>query len=278
MVWHPVYHKFVIMDDFKKYFDANKDLWNQRVAVHKDSAFYDVDGFKKGDSSLKQIELSELGDVNGKKLLHLQCHFGMDTMSWARLGAEVTGIDFSEGAIDTANKLSAETGIPATFICSNLYDLKEHLHEKFDIIYTSYGVICWLPDLEKWADLIASYLKPGGIFYMAEFHPVLWMFDENFEKIKYYYHNQELITVNSEGTYADRYADIRAKEYSWNHSLSEVINVLISRGLRIEFLHEFSYSPFNCFNHLEIGLDGNYRIRGQEDKIPMVYSIKATKV
>jgi 2-polyprenyl-3-methyl-5-hydroxy-6-metoxy-1,4-benzoquinol methylase len=266
------------MDDFKKYFDANKDLWNQRTAVHKDSAFYDVEGFKKGDTSLKQIELKELGDVKGKKLLHLQCHFGMDTMSWARLGAEVTGIDFSEEAIDTANQLSAETGIPAKFICANLYDLKDQLQEKFDIVYTSYGVICWLPDLEKWADLIARNLKPGGIFYMAEFHPVLWMFDENFDKIKYYYHNKELITVNSEGTYADKYAAIKAKEYSWNHSLSEVINVLISRGLRIEFLNEFSYSPFNCFNHLEIGLDGNYRIRGQEDKIPMVYSIKATRM
>ncbi len=277
------------MKNYNQYFDANKDLWNQRTIIHKDSSFYDMAGFKKGNTSLKSIELSEIGDVKGKKLLHLQCHFGMDTLSLARMGADVTGIDLSDEAIATAKKLSAETGIKGKFICTNIYDLlpskksskafpfAEDLGGAFDIVFTSYGVIGWLPDLEKWAEIIAYYLKPGGTFYMAEFHPVVWIFDENFEEIKYYYHNKELITVESEGTYTDRYADIKATEYSWNHSLSEVINALINHGLGIEFLNEFPYSPFNCFNHLIQGKDGNYRIRGREDKIPMVYSVKAIK-
>lgn len=264
------------MTENAKYFIANKDLWNQRTRVHKDSVFYDVEGFRNGDTSLKQIELKEMGDVTGKKLLHLQCHFGMDTLSWSRLGADATGIDFSDEAIEMAKNLSFKTGVPANFVCANLYDLPNQLNEKFDIVFTSYGVICWLPDMDKWAEIIAHYLKPGGTFYMAEFHPILWMFDESFREIKYYYHNQEMITVDSEGTYADKHANIKAKEYSWNHSLSEVINALIKHGLKIEFVNEFPYSPFNCFNELQIGLDGYYRIHGEE-KIPMVYSIKATK-
>ena len=278
------------MENYDQYFEANKKLWNNRTIIHKDSSFYDVEGFKKGNTSLKQIELNEVGDVKGKKLLHLQCHFGMDTLSWARKGADVTGIDISDEAIATAKKLSKETGIKGKFICCNIYDLipennmssasplGRESEGSFDIVFTSYGVIGWLPDLEGWASIISRYLKPGGTFYMAEFHPVVWMFDENFDEIKYYYHNKELITVESEGTYTDRYADIKGTEFSWNHSIGEVLNALISQGLRIEFFNEFSYSPFNCFNHLVQGPDGNWRIRGREDKIPMVYSVKATRV
>lgn len=278
------------MENYDQYFEANKRLWNKRTIIHKDSSFYDVESFKKGKTSLTPIELNELGEVKGKKLLHLQCHFGMDTLSWARKGADVTGIDISDEAIATAKKLSKETGIKGKFICCNIYDLIPENNTSnlsplgresegtFDIVFTSYGVIGWLPDLEGWANIISRYLKPGGSFYMAEFHPVVWMFDENFDEIKYYYHNKELITVESEGTYTDRYADIKGTEFSWNHSIGEVLNALISQGLKIEFFNEFSFSPFNCFNHLVQGPDGNWRIKGREDKIPMVYSVKATRV
>lgn len=277
------------MENYDQYFEANKKLWNKRTIIHKDSSFYDVESFKKGKTSLTPIELNELPDVKNKKLLHLQCHFGMDTLSLARRGADVTGIDISDEAIATAKKLSEETDIKGKFICCNIYDLipgnnnsnispiGRELEEGFDIVFTSYGVICWLPDLVKWANIISRYLKPGGIFYMAEFHPVVWIFDENFDEIKYYYHNKELITVESEGTYTDRYADIKGTEFSWNHSISEVLNALIGQGLKIELFNEFSYSPFNCFNHLVQGTDGNWRIRGREDKIPMVYSVRARK-
>jgi 2-polyprenyl-3-methyl-5-hydroxy-6-metoxy-1,4-benzoquinol methylase len=201
----------------------------------------------------------------------------MDTLSLARMGATVTGIDLSDKAIDTARELNDQLGLDARFICCNVYDLEAHLDEQFDIVFTTYGVIGWLPDLQPWARLIARYLKPGGFFYMAEFHPVVWMFDDDFQSIKYYYHNRELIEVDSVGTYTDRNAGIRAKEYSWNHSISEVLNALLRQNLRLEFFNEFSYSPYPCFNNVVQGPDGNWRVHGLEDKIPMVYSLKMEK-
>ena len=262
----------------KEYFDANKELWNQRTMVHKDSDFYDLKGFKEGKSVLTPIELGELGDVKGKSMLHLQCHFGMDSLDWARRGAKVTGVDLSDLAISEANKLNNELGLDATFICSNVYDLKEHLSGKFDIVFTSYGVVGWLPDLDKWASIISHFLKPGGTFYMAEFHPVVWIFDEEFTHVKYYYDNREVIVTEGLGTYTDRNADIKGKEYSWNHSISEVLNALIKQGIRIEQFNEFNYSPYPCFNNVVQNEEGNYWIKGMEGKIPMVYSVKGLKV
>jgi 2-polyprenyl-3-methyl-5-hydroxy-6-metoxy-1,4-benzoquinol methylase len=265
------------MKEYEHYFKANKELWNQRTAIHKDSSFYDVSSFVQGKSSLNEIELRELGDVQGKKILHLQCHFGMDSLSLVRIGADVTGVDLSDTAIEQANKLKTELSLDAKFICCNVYDLKTHLKDQFDIVFTSYGVIGWLPDLNKWASLISYFLKPGGFFYMAEFHPVVWMLDEDFKEVKYYYHNQETIVINSKGTYADPDAVIQAKEYSWNHSIGEVLNALIGQDLQLNFFNEYPYSPYPCFNNVVQGADGNWRVKDLENKIPMVYSLKAAK-
>lgn len=265
------------MESFQHYFDENKKLWNQRTVVHKDSSFYDVPSFLQGKSSLTEIETKELGDVKGKKILHLQCHFGMDSLSLARMGAHVTGVDLSDTAIEEAKKLNDQLSLNAKFICCNVYDLKDHLNEQFDIVFTSYGVIGWLPDLNKWSDIISHFLKSGGFFYMAEFHPVVWMLDEDFKEVKYYYHNQETIIIDSQGTYTDRDAHIHAKEYSWNHSIGEVLNALLNQKLQLEFFNEYSYSPYPCFKNVVQGSDGNWRVLGLEDKIPMVYSLKASK-
>lgn len=265
------------MEAYQHYFNENKKLWNQRTVVHKDSSFYDVESFLQGKTSLNEIELREFGDVKGKKILHLQCHFGMDTLSLARMGADVTGVDLSDAAIEEAKKLNDQLSLNAKFICCNVYDLKAHLNEGFDIIFTSYGVIGWLPDLNKWADIISHFLIPGGFFYMAEFHPVVWMLDEDFKEVKYYYHNHETIVIDSQGTYTDRNAEIHAKEYSWNHGISEVLNALLSQNLELEFFNEYSYSPYPCFRNVVQGSDGNWRVLGLEDKIPMVYSLKASK-
>jgi 2-polyprenyl-3-methyl-5-hydroxy-6-metoxy-1,4-benzoquinol methylase len=261
------------------YFEANRHAWNLRTTVHKDSAFYDVAGFKTGKSSLNQIELEELGSVAGKSLLHLQCHFGLDTLSWARLGAEATGIDLSDEAIKEAEKLNRELGLNARFVCSNVYDLKENLQGQFDIVFTSYGVIGWLPDLNRWAEVISHFLKPGGTFYMAEFHPMVWMFDNDFQQVSYPYSNTpEPIMEESTGTYTNPDAPIQYKEYTWNHSLSEVITALLNHGLKLELFHEFPYSPYNCFSHTVQGPDGYWRIKHLQDLIPMVYTLKCTKV
>ena len=265
------------MSDYSSYFDANKQLWNQRTAVHKDSSFYNLAGFKAGENVLTPIELNELGDVKGKTMLHLQCHFGMDSLNWARLGAVVTGVDLSDEAIKEAKQLNNDLGMNATFICCNVYDLKEHLNEKFDIVFTSYGTIGWLPDLNKWAEIISCYLKPGGIFYMADFHPVVWMFDDEFTHFQYSYENSEVIITESEGTYTDRDADITGKEYGWNHSISEILNALITNGLQIGHFNEFMYSPYACFRNTVEFEKGKWHIKGLEGKIPMVYSLKAVK-
>lgn len=265
-------------NNYKQYFEANKELWNQRTLVHKDSSFYDLEGFKKGSTVLTPIELAELGDVNGKTMLHLQCHFGMDSLNWARLGAKVTGADLSDAAIGEASVLNAELGLDAQFICCNVYDLPQHVSQQYDIVFTSYGVVGWLPDLDKWAAIIAGSLKAGGTFYMAEFHPVLWMFDDDFTHIRYYYDNREIIITENQGTYTDRDADIKGKEYSWNHSLSEVLNALIGAGLEITLFNEHMYSPYPCFRNMAEGsIPGQWHIKGMEGKLPMVYSLKAVK-
>ncbi len=278
------------MDDHHPYFESNRKIWNQRTAVHKDSVFYDLASFKKGRNSLAAIELGEIGDVGGKSLLHLQCHFGMDTMSLSRMGARSTGIDLSDEAIRLAGGINEELKLDAEFVCCNVYDLlsenpvrpedpglQKVRETRFDMVFTSYGVIGWLPDLVLWGKLIQERLKPGGFFYIAEFHPVVWMFDEEFTYIKYPYDNRELIVTENEGTYTDRQADIRGKEYSWNHSISELLNALIGAGLQIEFFNEHMFSPYPCFrNVVEAGPD-KWHIKGLEGKIPMVFSLKATK-
>jgi len=171
------------METKPDYFQANKELWNQRTTVHLDSAFYNLEGFKKGETVLTPIELSELGEVKGKTMLHLQCHFGMDSLDWARRGAGVTGVDLSDTAISEAQKLNAEMGLDASFVCCNVLDTSAHVPGQFDIVFTSYGTIGWLPDLQPWAQVVAEKLKPGGLFYIAEFHPVVWMFDDEFTRI-----------------------------------------------------------------------------------------------
>lgn len=265
------------MNNYQEYFEANKELWNQRTVVHKDSSFYNLAGFKNGETVLTPIELKELGDVSGKTMLHLQCHFGMDSLDWARRGALVTGVDLSDNAIQEATQLNKELGLNARFVCCNVYDTSLHVKELFDIVFTSYGTIGWLPDLQPWAKMIAERLKPGGVFYMADFHPVLWMFDDDFTHIQYSYENKEVIITESEGTYTDRNADIKAKEYGWNHSISDLLNALIQAGLKINSFNEFMFSPYPCFRNTVEVEKGRWHIKGLEGKIPMMYSLKAVK-
>ena len=259
------------------YFDANRELWNLKTPVHAASAFYDLAAFKAGKSSLNRIELEEVGDVRGKSLLHLQCHFRQDTLSWARLGAEATGVDFSDEAIRLARHLNEELQLSARFVCANVYDLPRHLEGQFDIVFTSYGVLGWLPDLGRWAEVVAHFLKPGGALHLVEFHPVVWMFDQGFEQITYSYFNTGPIAEQNTGTYADRSAPLTHWEYGWNHSLADILNALLGQGLHLEFLHEFPYSPYNCFANLEQGENGYWQVKHLSGKLPLVFSLKASK-
>jgi 2-polyprenyl-3-methyl-5-hydroxy-6-metoxy-1,4-benzoquinol methylase len=265
------------MENQPDYIKINKQTWNNKTQVHIDSEFYDNDNFLKGKSTLNSIELEHLGDVKGKTILHLQCHFGQDSLSLARLGAKVTGVDFSEKAIEKAKGFNSKLNLDTEFICCDIYDLPNHLNQKFDIVFTSYGTIGWLPDLTKWANVVSKFLKPNGKFIMAEFHPVVWMFDNDFEAIFYNYFNIVPIIEDESGTYADRYSEIEAKTITWNHSTSEVLNSLIQSGLEINSFNEFDYSPYNCFNETEEFEPNKFRIKHLGNKIPMVFSILAIR-
>lgn len=263
--------------DQKNYLDINRVSWNVRTGVHLKSDFYDVPGFLAGNNSLNNIELDLLGDISEKKILHLQCHFGQDTISLARMGAEVTGVDFSDAAIDVATQLAKQTNTNANFICCNIYDLPEILNEQFDIVFTSYGTIGWLPDLDKWANIIAAHLKQDGKLVFVEFHPVVWMFDSNFENITYNYFNTGAIVEKESGTYAEKNAAIHQEYITWNHSLSEVFKSLIANGFKIDNFDEYDFSPYNCFDKMVLIDNYKFRIEKLDNKIPMVYSIVATK-
>ena len=265
------------MNPEKNYIEINRESWNNRTDAHLESEFYDLEGFKNGNTSLNDIELDLLGDIKGKSILHLQCHFGQDSISLSRLGAEVTGVDLSDKAIQSAKKLAKETNTDTTFICSDIYDLPNHLEKEFDIVFTSYGTIGWLPDLDKWAKVVSIFLKPNGKFVFVEFHPVVWMFDDNFENIAYRYFNSGAIVEIESGTYADKNADITQDYVMWNHGFSEVLNSLITNGLEINSLDEYDYSPYNCFNKTIEIAPKKFRIEHLGDKIPMVYSVLATK-
>lgn len=261
----------------ENYIAINRQSWNNRVQSHMNSDFYDLEGFLQGNTSLNSIELQLLGEIKNKHILHLQCHFGQDSLSLGRLGAHVTGVDLSDKAIESAIELANKTKIDANFICSDIYELPKCLDKQFDIVFTSYGTIGWLPNLDKWAKIVAKYLKPGGKFVFVEFHPVVWMFDDDFQKIAYHYFNKEVIIETETGSYADKTSDLTQEYVMWNHSISDVVNNLVKNGLEINSFDEFDYSPYNCFNKTEEFKPNKFRIKHLDNKIPMVYAIVATK-
>jgi SAM-dependent methyltransferase len=263
-----------------EYYESNKRRWNELVAIHAKSAEYDLDGFLAGKSSLHQVELDALGDVSGKSLLHLQCHFGLDTISWSRLGAKATGVDFSETGIEFAQKLAKRVGTDTRFICSNIYDLPQVLDEQFDIVFTSFGVLCWLGDIEAWGRVITSYLKPGGLFLIVEGHPILWVFDDEHPtdlKIKYsYWHTKAPMRWDTDGTYVE--TEIKSKHtvtYEWQHTISDVLNAVITSGLTILEVKEYPFIPWKPYPMAKKDETGNWRLDG--DPIPLCWSVKAQK-
>lgn len=259
------------------YLNANKKWWNNVTAIHARSKLYDLPGFKKGKNSLFSIEKEEIENVKNKKLLHLMCHFGMDTLSWGRLGAEVTGVDIADKSIQLAKKLSKETGIPGTFICSDVYDLPKVLDKKFDIIFMSYGVLCWLSNLKKWVKVINHFLKPGGIFYISELHPFTNVLSYDF-KFNFNYFDKGPNIDDSSGTYADWNADIKGSTYLWSYTISDVINALIQEGLKIEYVHEFPFTMYDQFpGFMKLNKRGQYVLKNKEIQIPLLFSLKATK-
>lgn len=263
--------------DYTKYFEANKRLWDHKTPIHLQSEFYDHAAFIQGMNSLKKIELEDLGNINGKKVIHLQCHFGQDTMSMARMGAKMTGIDLSESSIAEARKTNEKLGLDCKFIEGNVYDVLELVDDTYDMVFTSYGAICWLPDLKMWAEQVSGLLKPGGMLHMVEFHPYLYTFDWDSKKPSYHYFNKGVYHEVEQGTYANKDAKIGLDEYFWIHPISDVLNSLIGQNMQIQEFKEYDYSPYACFENLVK--------RGPEEFVfdigiscPHVFSLKAEKL
>lgn len=265
------------MDQTDRYLELNKALWNAKTPHHIASDFYQQDEFLQGKSSLNAPELELLGDIGDTDVLHLQCHFGQDTLSLARMGARVTGADLSDKAIDAARELAGTLKLDACFICSDLYSMPGVLDVRFDTVFTSYGVLGWLPDMKRWAQVVSHFLRPGGRLVLVEFHPAVWMFDNDFTRVAYSYFNREAIVEEEEGTYADREAPLSMTAVSWNHSLSEVIQSLLDAGLRLDLFREYDYSPYDCFRNTVETRPGKFHIKGMEEKLPMLYALQATK-
>jgi len=253
-----------------------KDWWNEAVPIHFTSDFYNVQAFLSGKTSLQEAELALLGDIKEKRILHLQCHFGQDTISLARLGAHVTGVDISERGIEKAYELAAQANQNnVTFVCSDIYDLPQNLDGKFDIVFTSYGVLMYLPDLEKWGSVISQFLQPGGKFVIVEFHPVVRMFDD-FHRLKYSYFRSDPILELKSGTYADWEAPITGPVMTWNHGMAEVMTSLLNNGVQIHQFQEFDYSHESFPDTTEVGVK-KYRFKDFGNKIPMMFSIVGIK-
>jgi SAM-dependent methyltransferase len=261
------------------YLKLNQEQWDQRTKAHLTSDFYDVPGWLAGAESLKAPELAILpDDLTGLRILHLQCHFGQDTLSFARRGAVATGVDLSPAAITAANDLATKAGLDARFINCDIYSLPEHLDEEFDIVFTSYGTITWLPDLAQWASLVNRYLKPGGQFVFAEFHNMAYLWNEGRTAIKYPYFNPNPIVEPITSSYTDGSDDVQGTEVNWDHTVSSVITALLSAGLTLRGFQEFDYSPYNCFDDMvPAGELGRWHLKQIAGLIPLVYTLDCVK-
>lgn len=269
-----------------EYLRSNRALWNAWTPYHLKSAFYDVEGFKAGRHGrrpgLEALEIELVGDVRGKTLLHLQCHFGLDSIALARRGAIVTGVDFAPEAIKAARTLAAETGARATFVESDVYDLPKDLDGHFDVVFTSHGVLGWLPDLERWARVVAHFLAPGGRFHVIEAHPFALIFDDRrtepeLRLLYPYFHGPEPLREEREGSYAAPDAPMHSVEHTWLHTLADVIGSLIRAGLRIEAFTEYPYMAWPMFPWMEQRVDGAWQLPGGAGNIPLMFSLAASK-
>lgn len=266
------------------YFAANRARWDEVVDIHAASDFYGVDRFLAGESTLLGLDLEEVGEVAGKSLLHLQCHFGMDTLSWAREGATVTGLDFSPEAVATARDLAKRAGLEATFVESNVYDAPEVIDGQFDIVYVNLGAICWLPDIREWARVASSFVKPGGFLYLRDAHPAAMTLDLDVSDqslvMRYpYFETESPLRWDDVEDYADERAELKNPVfYEWNHGLGEIVNAVIATSLRLEFLNEQNWSVYRATPWMEETERGIYRLPVPDrQNIPLMFSLRASR-
>ena len=258
--------------------DGNRAFWDEVTPVHLRA--YGVERFLAGERWLPNEILQEVGDVNGLSLLHLQCHFGLDSLAWARQGAKVTGVDFSPASIEAARDLAQRANLPARFICSDIYDLPQNLDDRFDIVFTSIGVLCWLKDLGEWARIIAHFLKPGGFFYIMDGHPLLYTFDDDGQwrfTLSYFHHPAPYVWDEEDSDYMDPSYKTSAPTYEWQWQVSDIINAVLGAGLRLEFFNEHEALTDPVYPEMKERGDGLYTFPNMPVPLPVVFSLKARK-
>jgi SAM-dependent methyltransferase len=272
------------MDDHLR---SNRDLWDVWTRINVRSPFYGVEEFAAGRGrDLDPVVLGCVGDVRGKSLLHLQCHFGMDTIRWAQHGARVTGVDFSSEAIAAARALAARMAVPATFVESDVYELPSRLRGRFDVVFASHGALCWLPDLERWARVVTHFLAPGGVLCVVDAHPMLLIFNDRLPepdlRLLYpYFHGPEPIREEHDGCYSDAAAPIKSVEHVWLHTLSDIIRAVLRAGLRISSFDEYPFLAWRFFPWMDEGADGWWHLPEREGlstsrgSLPLMFSLTA---
>ena len=266
---------------------VNRANWDERVPVHLAAPSYDLAALRAGRGRLHPIEEAELRPVAGLRVLHLQCHFGRDTLTLAQRGAEVVGLDFSAPAIAAARALAAELGLAdrARFVEADLYDAPAAIHEPaaFDLVYVTWGAINWLPDIRRWAEIVAFFLKPGGTLYLAEGHPTALVFDDAAPAQAGMpgwfapYFDRAPCVFDDPSDYADPTARLaHARTYSWMHPLGEVVTSILAAGLDLKWLHEHDRVPWRMFECLIEDAEGMYGWP-KEPWLPLAFSLRAQR-
>ncbi|MBX3284848.1 MAG: methyltransferase domain-containing protein [Actinobacteria bacterium] len=264
--------------------ELNRSWWDERTPLHVASPLYDVDAFRAGRESLRPFELELLGDVSGLRLAHLQCHFGLDTLGWARHGASVVGLDFSQPAVDAANGLAADLGLDGRFVCADVYDAVDALGgERFDVVYTGLGALNWLPDLTAWASVVAALVRPGGRLLLAEFHPFSWVFGDGrdldgFRVVDDYFGGGPSVWDEA-GSYADLAADtVHNVTVEHQHPLAEVLSAVVGADFALEAFEEYDHTLFPQFPWLVEDADARcWRLPEGSPRIPLMYALVARR-
>jgi SAM-dependent methyltransferase len=270
------------------YLDANRANWNDRAPLHAaPDTGYAVDRYVADRTLLSDVvafDRARLGDLAAVRAVHLQCHIGTDTLSLARLGADVVGLDFSSASIEAARELVARTGDPVSFVEANVYDAASVLEPtSFDLVYTGIGALCWLPSIERWAAVVAALLKPGGRLFLREVHPMLWSVDEGRTDaltLRFpYFEQSEPLRWDDDVTYVETTRPLTATvTYEWNHGLGEIVTALLGQGLRLTMLIEHDSVPWNAVpGQMVERPDGEWALRAEPSPAPLSYTLQAVR-
>jgi SAM-dependent methyltransferase len=259
--------------------EQNRTNWDDRVAVHLASAFYDVDGWLERAPGPRPEELAALGDLEGRSVVQLQCHFGMDTLQFARVGASVAGVDFSAPAIAAADELATRAGLAdrARFVCGDVTEAPALLGgERFDVVYVSLGSLCWLPSITAWADAVAGVLAPGGRLYVFDGHPLVMCLDDDGERVVHgYFEEPHGRRDDFEYTYTDGERLAHTTTYEWSHGIAELLGALRDRGLALHRFEEHDWTPFHLFPWLVEATPHRWTFPEGRPRVPLSMTVVA---